>query len=402
MRILVLHNHYKLAGGEDRVVETERALLTEHGHVVELLTADNAAIGGALSQASAALRAPYSLRARRAVREAIERFNPDLVHVHNLFPLLTPSVLDACAQARLPVVHTLHNYRLACPGAYLIRAARPCEICLGRSTLHAVPRRCYQDSTTATAAAVATTQIHRLLRTWERKVDRFIALTAFSRGIFVRAGLPVDKIAVRPNTVTTAGRRPTVEELAAHRQSREALLVGRLSPEKGIETLLRACTSAEWSLTVIGEGPLAGLVSGLSAGSGGRLRYEGYLERDEVARAMRRAALLVVPSEWYEGFPLTIVEAFATGLPVVASRLGSVAEIVEDGRTGLHFTAGDSRDLSDKVARLVGDPDERMRMGEAARRVYEEKYAPEANYEMLMRVYDETIAAAKERYDRGR
>jgi glycosyltransferase involved in cell wall biosynthesis len=401
VRILVLHNHYKLAGGEDRVVATERALLTEHGHAVELLTVDNSSIRGLRSQATAALRAAYSLQARHSVHQAIRGFRPDLVHLHNFFPLLSPSVLDACAQARLPVVHTLHNYRLACPGAYLIRDSRPCETCLGRSTLHAVPRRCYQDSALATMAAVMMIEIHRRLRTWERKVDRFVALTEFSRSIFVRAGLPADKIRVKPNTISTAGPAPTDAAHSRPQQSREVLFVGRLSPEKGIETLLRAWKLAQWQLAVIGDGPLADLVSRHATKGDGRLRYEGYLRQEEVNRAMRRAALLVMPSEWYEGFPLTIVEAFASGLPVVASRLGSMAEIVEDGRTGLHFTAGDARDLAEKVTWLVTHSQERLRMGTAARTVYEERYTPEANYEMLMGIYGEAINAARERYVAG-
>lgn len=401
MRILILHNHYALAGGEDRVVETEHALLTEHGHAVELLTVDNSSIRGPRAQATAALRAPYSLQARQWVHQAIRGFGPDLVHLHNFFPLLSPSVLDACAHARLPVVHTLHNYRLACPGAYLMRRGQPCELCLGRSTLPAVPRRCYRDSALTTMTAVMMIEIHRRLRTWERKVDRFVALTEFSRSIFVRAGLPPSKIRVKPNTISTPDPAVTDASHSPPRQSREALFVGRLSPEKGIETLLRAWKVAQWELTIIGDGPLADLVSRHATKSDGRLRYEGYLRQEDVNRAMGRAALLVMPSECYEGFALTTVEAFANGLPVVASRLGSMAEIVEDGRTGLHFTAGDARDLSEKVTWLVAHPEDRLRMGTAARTVYEERYTPEANYEMLMGIYGEAIKAARERYVAG-
>ena len=375
--------------------------MTEHGHAVELFTSDNSSIRGMRSEIVTALRAPYSLQSRHSVERAIRSFRPDLVHLHNFFPLLSPSVLDACAHARLPVVHTLHNYRLACPGAYLMRNSRPCETCLGRSTLHAVPRRCYQDSMSATMASVLTVELHRLVRTWERKVDRFLALTEFSRTIFVRAGLPADKICVKPNTVSTASRALTNAELSEREQSREVILVGRLSPEKGIETLLRAWKLAQWSLTVIGDGPLADLVSRQATASDGRLRYEGYLQHEDVTRAMKRAALLVMPSEWYEGFPLTMVEAFANGLPVVASRLGSMSEIVEDGGTGLHFTARDARDLSEKVTWLLDHPRERRRMGEAARTAYQQRYTPEANYEMLVSAYNEAIEAAKVRYGPG-
>jgi glycosyltransferase involved in cell wall biosynthesis len=398
VRILVLHNHYKLAGGEDRVVEIERALLTEHDNPVELLTADSASIGGLLSGAATAFRATYSLKARRMAEEAVRRFRPDLVHLHNFFPLLSPSVLDACAQARLPAVHTLHNYRLACPGAYLMRGSRPCEVCLERSTLHAVPRRCYRNSAVATMTAVAMTEIHRRLRTWERKVDRFIALTEFGRDIFVRSGLPAGKIRVKPNTISPANRAPAEAESSQFRKSRGVLFVGRLSPEKGVETLLRARKLGHWELTIVGDGPLAGLVSRHAAASDGRLTYSGHLSPEEVNRAMARAAFLVMPSEWYEGFPLAVVEAFASALPVVASRLGSMAEIVEDGKTGLHFTAGDAQDLSEKVSWLLAHTNERIEMGAAARRAYEEKYTPEANYQALMAVYAEAIDAAKERY----
>jgi glycosyltransferase involved in cell wall biosynthesis len=249
--------------------------------------------------------------------------------------------------------------------------------------------------------SVLTVELHRLVRTWERKVDRFLALTEFSRTIFVRAGLPADKICVKPNTVSTASRALTNAELSERERSREVILVGRLSPEKGIETLLRAWKLAEWSLTVIGDGPLADLVSRQATAGDGRLRYDGYLQHEDVTRAMKRAALLVMPSEWYEGFPLTIVEAFANGLPVVASRLGSMSEIVEDGGTGLHFTAGDARDLSEKVTWLLDHPRERRRMGEAARAAYQQRYTPEANYEVLVSAYNEAIDAAKVRYGPG-
>jgi glycosyltransferase involved in cell wall biosynthesis len=224
-------------------------------------------------------------------------------------------------------------------------------------------------------AAVMMIEIHRRLRTRERKVDRFVALTEFSRSIFVRAGLPSDKIRVKPNTVFATGPAQATAESGRSRQSREVLFVGRLSPEKGIETLLRAWKLGQWPLTVIGDGPLAELVSRHATKSDGRLRYEGYLQQEDVSRAVRRAAILVMPSEWYEAFPLVAVEAFANGLPVVASRLGSMAEIVEDGRTGLHFTTGDARDLAEKVTWMVAHSHERLEMGIAAHSLRREIHA---------------------------
>ena len=306
----------------------------------------------------------------------ITAFGPDVVHVHNFFPLLTPAIYDACRDAGVPVVQTLHNYRTICAGAMLMRSGRPCEDCIGSSPYRAVLHGCYWDSRPASLAVARMVAMHRRRGTWETKVDRFIALTEFAKNRFVKAGFPADRIVVKPNFVEDR----TVGEAARG----GALFVGRLSPEKGINTLLRAWDGLDAPLRIAGDGPLLDSLSGADMTN---VSVLGRTKPEAVSGEMARAEFLVMPSEWYETFGLVIVEAFCQGLPVIASRLGAMAEIIEDGVTGLHFTPGDAANLAAKVRWAASHPDEMRRMGANARRVYEKKYTPEANYRQLMAIY---------------
>ena len=380
MRVLLAHNYYQQPGGEDVVVENEQALLSAHGHKVQLCMDSNDRIAGPWAAAKAAWRAPYSPEARAGMAALLAERAPDVVHVHNFFPLLTPSIYDACRDARVPVVQTLHNFRTICAGALLMRGGRPCEDCIGGSPYRGALHGCYRGSRPASLAVARMIATHRRRRTWHTKVDRFIALTEFSRSRFVKAGFPGGRIAVKPNFV---------EDRAQEAGPREgALFVGRLSPEKGVHTMLLAWDGLDVTLRIAGDGPL--LDTARDAGMP-NVDVPGRTAPEAVATEMARAAFLVFPSEWYEGFPMTLVEAFCRGLPVIASRLGSMAEIVEDGVTGLHFTPGDAADLAAKVRWAASHAEDMRRMGANARRVYEEKYTPETNYRQLMAIYEQAI-----------
>lgn len=378
----MVHNAYQYPGGEDTVVESEIDMLRSNGHVVETYARSNDDVAG-MSPLFLAWDTLWSHRTVRELQDRIATSRPDVIHVHNTFPLISPSLYWAAARAGVPVVQTLHNFRLMCLNALFLRDGKVCEDCMGRLPWRGVVRACYRGSRAASVALIAMLALHRALGTYRTKVPRYIALNEFCRGKFVAAGLPAERIAVKPNFVDFPA--PASAERAS------LLFVGRLSVEKGIATLADALRlSPAVTLRVAGVGPEAGLLDGIDGVS--RL---GSVSRDTVRMEMSRAIALVVPSIWYENFPRTIVEALASGLPVIASRIGALAEIVRDGETGLLFEPGNPRDLADKMAWTLAHPDEMRRMGEAARQDYELHYTPERNYRMLLDIYNDAIAEVK-------
>ena len=390
MRILIAHNRYQQAGGEDNVVEAERALLSQHGHDVELLLVDNRDLAdGILTQIKTAFTATYSRIGREKLREAISIFRPDIVHVHNFFPQLSPSIYDACADEGVAVVQTLHNYRLICPGALLMRDGNICEQCITGSPYQAAVYGCYRNSKLGSLAVAHMVATHRRLGTWSKKVNHFIACTEFSKSKFTQAGFSEDRISVKPNFVLDP-QASTDPKKRDDWKSREgfALFVGRLSPEKGVRTLFKAWTTLDihYCLKVAGCGPLEDEMPEQT-----NIVGLGFQAQDNVRSLMDEALFLVVPSEWFEGFPMVIVEAFAHGLPVLASKLGSMGEIIEDGVTGLFFEPGDANDLALKACWLLERPEECRRMGKNARNRYVEKFSPEVNYAQLLSIYMQVI-----------
>lgn len=398
MRILRVHNRYQQPGGEDMVFEAESALLERHGHVVDRLEFSNDDIGYGQpwrERVRLAANTLWSRTARERIRSAIDPFQPEVIHFDNTFPLVSPAAYDAVHQEGKAVVQTLHNYRLLCPSATFFRDGRVCEDCLRKTPpLPGVAHGCYRGSRAQTAVTAAMLTTHRFRRTWSRDVDRYIALTEFARDKFVEGGLPADRIVVKPNFAP-------IDRPAPDPGSNMLLFVGRMTEEKGIRTLLAAVQRlpGDVRLTIMGDGPLGHLVKTSGEGDS-RIDALGRQEPAEVAAAMRRSLALVFPSEWYEGFPLTIVEAFGNGLPVIASRLGSMAEIVEDGVTGLLFDPAEARDLAAKVQWAVDHASDMRRMGENARRTYEAKYTPERNYALLMDIYEQAIEASRQQGQR--
>ena len=383
-RVLILHNTYQQAGGEDTVVERERNLLRENGHEVFLHSVSNDSITGFWNKAITALRTPYSQWGQKETTRMIHETSPDLVHVHNFFPLFSPSIYDACQNAGVPVVQTLHNYRTICAGALLMREGKPCEDCIEGAPYKAVLHSCYRNSRLGSLVVARMIDTHRRQNTWNYKVDRFIALTEFSRRKFIEAGFPSDKIVVKPNFVAIfTFDEPKITD------RKGALFVGRLSQEKGIITLINAWQNLDISLRIIGDGPLMEWAGGRIADAS--IIITGRQEPVQVAKEMARASFLVMPSECYENFPLTIAEAYSHGLPVIAPRLGAMEEIIEDGITGLHFNAGDIKDLAQKVRWANNNPEAMSRMGQNARQMYDKKYTPEINYRQLLNIYKETI-----------
>lgn len=304
-----------------------------------------------------------------------KRQNVDLLHVHNTFPLISPSIYYAARKLCVPVVQTLHNYRLLCPQAMFLRGGALCEKCLNKLPWRAIAYRCYHDSVSESAALSAMLTIHHWLGTYQRCIDRFIALSEFSRDKFVEGGLPRVKMAVKPNFVDIPKASPIVRS--------GGLFAGRISPEKGTRVLAEAvaCRNGP-AIDVVGAGADASLLKEVP-----RLRLLGLEQPEALYLRMQRAAYLVVPSIVYEHFPRIVVEAFACGLPVIASRIGALADIVEEGRTGLLFEAGNPRDLAEKLDWADRNPEVLREMGNRAREQYEGKYTSAKNYSQLMQIY---------------
>ncbi len=379
VRVLVVHNAYLHRGGEDSVVEAEIALLRAHGHAVETCFRSNDDVAG-MSSLALARHTLWSPRTPHDLVELIRRFRPDVIHVHNTFPLISPSLYWAAERAGVPVVQTLHNFRLMCLNALFLRDGKVCEDCMGHLPWRGVARSCYRGSHGASAVLAGMLTLHRGLGTYRNKVARYIALNEFCRGKFIEGGLPAGRVMVKPNFV----------DFAAPQSAPRAglLFVGRLSVEKGVSTLAEAMAlSPDIALRVAGDGPEVGSLDNLL----GVVKL-GSLPGETIRQEMSRATALVVPSIWYENFPRTIVEAFAFSLPVIASRIGALAELVRDGETGLLFEPGNARDLADKMAWALAHPDKMVAMGCNAREQYEIEYSAEVNYHRLMEIYSEVLA----------
>lgn len=382
MKILVIHNRYLQKGGEDAVFEEETRLLANSGCEVRAYVRDNQEISR-LGATRSALSSVWSPDAYRTVQAQMQDWRPDVVHVHNSFPLVSPAAYWAAFHAGVPVVKTLHNFRLSClQGTFLYRGA-PCEACLGKVPWRGVLRRCYRGSASQSAVLAAGLVGHRLAGTYRHQVTRYIALDSSSVERFVAAGIPRQRISIKPNAVSV----PAMAAPTAPRQG--GVYVGRLSVEKGIAILAAALAGRQApGFKVIGEGDLAGLFSATSA------QLLGQLPPAEVYRHMCAASYLVMPSVGFEQFPRVIAEAFALGLPVIASARGSLASLVEPGRTGLLFEPGDDAALARTIAWCEANPQALLEMGQHCQAVYQAQFTPEANLRALLAIYRQAIDEA--------
>lgn len=357
-------------------------MLGQAGATVDLVEVTNAHINGPLQRASAALNLIYSFRSRTLVAERIAKFRPDVVHVHNFFPVLTPSVYDA---ADVPVIQTLHNYRLLCANGLFFRDNSPCEQCAGkRVPWPAIYHSCYRDSRAGSAAVATMLSVHRFKDTWNTRVSRFITLTEFARTMFVRnLGIDPERIVVKPNAAPDTG--------AGDGKGGYALCAGRLSAEKGTATLIAAAEHGlGMPLKVAGTGPFSTSVK--DAAAKGLLQYLGSQSQSEISRLMQGARVLLLPSHCYEGLPMVIPEAFATGLPIVASNVGALASLISHGRNGLVVPPRDAGALAAAVQTIVTTPGMETSLRAEARLTYERRYRPEANVQSLFDIYREALA----------
>jgi glycosyltransferase involved in cell wall biosynthesis len=385
MRILTIHNRYQLAGGEEVAVSHEADMLTHYGHEVIRYERSNDELNTltGLQKAAMPLTMTWATQAVQQVKALIAQHRPDIAHIHNTHFMISPAVIRACVAANVPVVQTLHNFRLLCAAATFYRDGHVCEDCLSaHSPLPGVMHGCFRASRSQTLALTAGTATHRLLGTWA-SVRTFITPTAFVRDKFVQGGYDPQQITVKPHFLANdPGYDPTP-------RGRYLLFVGRLSPEKGAHVLLEAWKHLpDIPLKIIGEGPLmADAQAILAAYPDLPIELCGRVPREVVYDALRGAYALVVPSSCYETFGLSIIEAFAIGTPVIAAGHGAPAELVEDGITGKHFTPNDALSLAEQVRWLWERPAQIQPMGAAGRAAYAARYTMARNYEMLMAIY---------------
>jgi glycosyltransferase involved in cell wall biosynthesis len=389
MKILLVHNFYRSGapGGEDAVFRQERTLLGRAGAEVISYERSNDEVDESYVRqvAITAARMAWSRPVYRELGNLLRQERPDIAHFHNTFPLISPSAYAACRDAGVPVVQTLHNYRLICSAGTFYRDGHVCEICTSRSPWAAVRHRCYRDSIPGSLAVA-----WMLYRNWSggtftSLIDRYIALSQFAAGRFASQGVPAERIVIKPNFVDSP-------EPPSPGGGGYAVFAARLSPEKGVRTLLHAWRSLrDIPLKIVGDGPMMEEMRAIVAAEGLPVEFLGMRPRSEVLEIIGHAELQVVCSEWFEGFPLVIVEAYARGTPVIASRIGSLVEIVEDGRTGYHFPPGDAGAMADRVRQLWSDAPLRQRLRAGARARFEASYTPEANLESLLAIYRQLV-----------
>jgi glycosyltransferase involved in cell wall biosynthesis len=381
LSVLLVHNYYQRAGGEDVVFETEKALLEQNGHEVVSFTAHNERLK-VISPLQSAVTAVWSQQAHEPLSEMLRRTRPDVAHFHNTFLMISPAAYYACKEEGVPVVQTLHNFRLLCPAATFFRDGRICEDCLGKAvTWPGVIHACWRGSRAGTALVSTMLAVHRLLKTWQEQVDVYIALTEFARQKFIEGGLPAEKMMVKPNFVYP-DPGPGGNERAY------ALFVSRLTVEKGVLTVLEAWErlSPLVPLKIVGEGPLSKEVQRVCQGKP-HIDFLGAKPLPDVYSLMQKARFVIFPTLLYETFGRVVIESYAAATPVIASNIGSASTLVVNGSTGLHFIPGDPLDLARKVQWAWEHPREMAEMGRNARQEYEMKYTAEKNYQMLMQIY---------------
>ena len=399
-RVLLVHNHYGsgVPSGENQVVESETHLLKQYGHEVNTFFrySDEIRSKGLRGTITGALSTPWNPFSAKATKEAVNKLKPDVVHVHNTFPLISPAIFHSIG-SRSARVLTLHNYRLFCPAAIPLRDGNICTECLNRrSILPALRHGCYRNSRLATLPLAFNVALHRRIGTWSQQVDAFIALTEFQRDLMVEAGLPTDLVHVKPNFYPG---KPMVLDWSERRRS--VVFAGRLTPEKGVESLVRAWI--KWGasapeLRIVGDGESKERLMKLaSTVPGTPIQFLGQLTGTETQEEIAQSRLLVIPSEWFEGFPMVVREAFAFGTPVAASDIGSLPTIVHQGENGVLFSPGNPQSLLEVVQRTWSEEGALEQLAIGARHSFETLYSESVNYSKLMEIYQQAIEVNRAR-----
>jgi glycosyltransferase involved in cell wall biosynthesis len=371
MNLLIAHNYYQQPGGEDTVFATHVRYLASQGHIVKRFTMDNHEVNS-LNPLALVGKTIWNRESYQKLKKELHLFRADVALFHNTFPLISPSAYYAAEEEGVPVVQLLHNYRLICPNAQFFRKGKICEDCLGKFfSWPGVVHRCYRTSLPASAVVASMLTFHFLKQTWQKHITMYFTLTGFARNQFILGGLPAGKIMVVPNFLDLDPGIPAMDR----KQGMSALYVGRLSEEKGIRILLEAWQKIgdRLPLKIIGDGPLGNWVKSRLPYLPG-VQWMGHLPVEIVHKEMQKASFLIIPSLWYEGLPTVLIQAYANGLPVLASNNANLSTLIADGQTGRLFRAGSADDLAEKAVQLVETPDRLRNMSIAARAAYENHY----------------------------
>ena len=413
MKILQVHNYYQQRGGEDSVVAAEKQLLSEQGHAIISYYKENSSIvtsgkgfSAIIKLISTAMGTIWNGQSYREIKAILKKEKPDIVHCHNIFPLISPAVYWACFREKIPVIQTIHNYRLFCLNATFCRTTGPgcgleiCEQCLNRSfKWPGIRYKCYRNSLLGSFTIACMLFIHRIIGTWTKKVSGYIALTEFQKKKLIEGGIPSEKVFVKPNFLQQNLENFNDFRTDVETEKQYVLFVGRLSKEKGCDVLIRAWAELKTRtaenctrLLIAGDGPCLDELNVLAEklGVSGSISFLGSRKKDEINTLMRSARFLAFPSIWYEGFPMVILEAFSADIPVVASETGGLPSIIEDGITGFLFPLGNFRALAEKMETLLLN-DDLLRRFKRDIAVRKEKFSSEKNYKMMMTIYSQIL-----------
>jgi glycosyltransferase involved in cell wall biosynthesis len=397
MKILIIHNFHRSGApsGDDIVVKQEIQLLKSYGHEVVLFSKNNDDFEklNFIKKIDTFLHLDYSQNVYKELISLIKSEKFDIAHIHNIFPLITPSVYFALKASGIPIVHTLHDFRFFCANAFLFRNGKFCELCPLKSPIYSVIHRCFKNSLVGSFFVYAYLKKVKS-RSYYKLADKYICLTEFSRQLYEKYGIPDKKLKVKPNFC---------EDLFKNTKSQQKedyfIYVGRLSEEKGIRTLIEAFSLEKMrnvKLKIYGSGPLEDeIMSTVKIKKLSNIEFLGFRPRDEVVKTMSSAVALVFPSICLESFPMTIIESFSAGTPVVASDFGNMKNLVKQNHTGLLFERGNPEDLAEKILYLYNNRELAYEMGENAREEYLQKFTPEVNYNILMQIYEEAIRESK-------
>lgn len=388
-RILSVHNRYQIRGGEEEVRDAERSLLEQRGHIVDIYEDSNDRLDS-LGAIQTAVNTTWSSPTYKNIKRQLRDHSYNVVHVHNTLPLISPSVYYAAKESGVPVVQTLHNYRLLCPNALFFRDGQVCEDCLGKIIpWSGIKHACYRENRIASGVVAAMLTAHHLMKTWSEQVDLYIALTEFARRKFIEGGIPAEKIVVKPHFVDP-------DPGVGSGSGGYALYVGRLSVEKGIDVLLDAWKHLNGAipLKIVGDGPLRERVIEATQ-TLPKVEWLGRKPIREVYDFMGEAMMVVVPSKWYETFGRVIIEAFAKGTPVIAANIGAIAELVDSEQTGLHFKSANSEELAAQVEWALIHTADLLGMRQKSRSEFESKYTAQKNYQELLEIYAQASSIEK-------
>lgn len=384
MKILLIHNFYQQFGGEDAVALAEQRLLEQQAEDVVVYSRHNDDIKsyGVAAKAKFGVETIFSRRTNHEIREVVRRCQPDVAYVHNVFPLISPAVYHALHALRVPTVQVIHDFRFLCPNGWFYTQGRVCERCKSGQYWNAVRRRCYRGSYLLSALYATAVGANRLAGIFD-KITAFICLTEFAKHKLVEARIPERKIFIRPNFLDATTTTPTPG------QGHHVVYLGRLSAEKGVWTLVRAFEQLpDVTLKIVGTGPLeAALHAYVRERHLTNVHFAGFQQGAEKQALLRESVGTVVPSEWYENFPVVVLEAYAAGKPVIGANIGSLPYVIENERSGLLFEVGNPRSLADKVRELVNDPAKRAAMENYARTLVDNKYSPRESYRTLKTIF---------------